>query len=906
MKCLKDCSPPNYNVYNRPRKGCKGGGGIAVIVRNFDQSPSVRFDLVHNDDYATMEAMVFKLVFTKDLFLQFIVVYRPPGFANFKNFVAEFKEICIDALLRNANLICLGDFNVHYNDRANLYTGMFDSMLNEVGLVQHVTSPTHTSGNTLDLVITYENNDIDVIGYLYYSAIVKSDHLAVCIQSKLDFCKGPMNQFKRKITFRKWNQIQNSGFQQKIDGLFLNDTYANVYDVDYLSTYYNTMLTNVLNVCLPLHCKYVSWANDRPWIDSELLVLKRGRRKLERLWQNSGDDIHYIDYKFAVDNYFAVEIQKKKIYFQGKLLSGDAKNLFNICKNLFYGKRVVKFPTCPTDSILATKFNHAFMKKIDDIKTQWSTESFLYSSSLIAQCPSVFKFRLIDVTDLRVVVRELGSKCCTLDPIPTWLVKSILPSLEGFLVQMINASLTTGVFPNNLKLASVSALLKKSNLDSENFGNYRPVSNLPFASKLLEKVVYNQLIDYLSFWKLLDKFQSGFRPHYGVETALLRMMNDILRLRDAGSTIIVILLDISAAFDTLEHSTLISLLEVSFGIQGIELEWFTNYLNNRRQYVKINNCNSSELNIKCGVPQGSLLGPVLFNLYMVPLFKIFTEMGITYHSYADDTQFYFVSENVVESVCLVETLLGRLSDWFQTCKLKLNAAKTQIMVVNNNKKDIYKFEVVESDISPASKVSNLGILIDDQLSLKIQIDDVCRKALYHLRLISKNSKFLTPESLKKSITAFVLSRLNYCCTLYFGLPDYLIQKLQYVQNSAARLISGTRMSDHISPVINGLGWLTMVNFVRYRILVVMYSCLCSEMPNYLTEILYVHSSIQTTRLSSKICLSVPLVRSKYGERAFSVCGPKLWNALPDTIKLTPTFALFKAKLRRHLLSIQDL
>ena len=216
------------------------------------------------------------------------------------------------------------------------------------------------------------------------------------------------------------------------------------------------------------------------------------------------------------------------------------------------------------------------------------------------------------------------------------------------------------------------------------------------------------------------------------------MMNDILRLRDAGSTIIVILLDISAAFDTLEHSTLISLLELSFGIQGIELEWFTNYLNNRRQYVKINNCNSSELNIKCGVPQGSLLGPVLFNLYMVPLFKIFTEMGITYHSYADDTQFYFVSENVVESVCLVETLLGRLSDWFQTCKLKLNAAKTQIMVVNNNKEDIYKFKVLGSDISPASKVSNLGILIDDQLSLKIQIDDVCRKALYHLRLISKN------------------------------------------------------------------------------------------------------------------------------------------------------------------------
>ena len=184
---------------------------------------------------------------------------------------------------------------------------------------------------------------------------------------------------------------------------------------------------------------------------------------------------------------------------------------------------------------------------------------------------------------------------------------------------MVNCSLQMGVFPVSFKTALVKPLLKKSNLDPNIFNNYRPVSNLPFLSKILEKLVFNQVNDFLIANNILEKYQSGFRMNHSTETALLKILNDIRCNLDNHKLTVLVLLDLTAAFDTVDHHILLNRLRNLVGLSGTVLNWFVSYLTDRHLFVSMDTCFSESHKLKCGVPQGSILGPMLFNLYMLPL-----------------------------------------------------------------------------------------------------------------------------------------------------------------------------------------------------------------------------------------------------------------------------------------------
>jgi len=230
-------------------------------------------------------------------------------------------------------------------------------------------------------------------------------------------------------------------------------------------------------------------------------------------------------------------------------------------------------------------------------------------------------------------------------------LKSASTNVLPFIVNLINSSLISGTVPNCLKQAIVRPLLKKPGLDTNELSNYRPVSNLPFIGKLLEKVVLSQIHNYLSQYDLYTKFQSAYRQYHSTETALLRVHNDILTSIDRKEEVILVLLDLSAALDTIDHSILLNRLETRYGIKGLALNWFKSYLEGRSQSVCVDNILSEPSELICGVPQGSVLGPVLFTLYSAPLEDIIKKHNLNLMIYADDTQLYITCESAMDANC---------------------------------------------------------------------------------------------------------------------------------------------------------------------------------------------------------------------------------------------------------------
>ncbi|TWW71159.1 putative RNA-directed DNA polymerase from transposon X-element [Takifugu flavidus] len=264
---------------------------------------------------------------------------------------------------------------------------------------------------------------------------------------------------------------------------------------------------------------------------------------------------------------------------------------------------------------------------------------------------------------------------------PNTPVEGVLPLIGSYILDQINGSLVSGYVPRSYKVAVIKPLLKKPSLDPDVLANYRPISNLPFISKVLEKVVVTQLLEHLQRNSLFEMCQSGFRANHSTETALLKVTNDLLIASDHGLVSMLVLLDLSAAFDTVDHSILLQRLEHVIGIKGTALDWFRSYLSNRYQFAHVHGVPSSYRRVSHGVPQGSVLGPILFTLYMLPLGNIIRQHGIHFHCYADDTQLYLsMKPEETEKLVKLQTCLKDIKYWMSSNFLLLNPGKTEVMV----------------------------------------------------------------------------------------------------------------------------------------------------------------------------------------------------------------------------------
>ncbi len=434
--------------------------------------------------------------------------------------------------------------------------------------------------------------------------------------------------------------------------------------------------------------------------------------------------------------------------------------------------------------------------------------------------------------------------------------------------------------------------------------NYRPISNLPFIGKIIEKVVFNQLNNYLNSNGYLDNFQSGFRVHHSTETALIKIINDIRFNSDSGKISVLVLLDLSAAFDTVDHNILLERLENWVGLSGMALKWFRSYLEGRGYYVSLGEHTSKWTSMTCGVPQGSILAPLLFSLYMLPLSQIMRKNQIAYHSYADDTQIYLaLSPNDYSPIDSLCQYIDEINSWMCQNFLQLNKEKTEVIAFGN-KDEVLKVNAYLDSRGQTTKnqVRNLGVILETDLSFSSHVKAVTKSAYYHLKNIARIRCFVSSQDLEKLVHAFITSRVDYCNGLLTGLPKKTIRQLQLIQNAAARILTRTRKSEHITPVLRSLHWLPVTFRIDFKVLLLFYKSLNGIGPKYMADMLTEYKPNRPLRSLGSSQLEIPRVHTKQGESAFSYYAARSWNQLPEEIKCAKTLATFKSGLKTHLFS----
>ena len=503
-------------------------------------------------------------------------------------------------------------------------------------------------------------------------------------------------------------------------------------------------------------------------------------------------------------------------------------------------------------------------------------------------------------------------KSCCLDPIPTNLLKDCLDILVPLITRMINQSFREGYVPLSFKLAAVTPLLKKANLIPEILKNFRPVSNLPYLSKVLERVATKQLIQYKEVNCLREPRQSAYREHHSTETAILRINHDLMMARDRKECTLMCLLDLSAAFDTVSHDVLLQRLKHRYGVRDRAHQWVESYLDQRRQFVMISGTRSREVSKRCDVPQGSVLGPNLYEDYMAPpVGEIFRRHGIQYMIYADDTQAYISTDvdHIDQAKKRLERCLREIRQWMAQNWLKLNDDKTEFIVFCNPlHQDIVESVTLtlgECEITQSDSVKSIGAHLDNGLNMGKQIISTCRSAWFHLYQIGQIRKYISDDQAKILVHSHVTSRLDNNNSLLLGLPKSEIKKLQRVQNAAARLVKGLKKRDHISPALRSLHWLPVEQRIIFKTVLMVYKSMHFDTgPQYLKELLKVYVPGRKLRSADELILVVPKCHySVTAKRPFGLCGQHEWNKLPKDIRDKKTVSSFKSALKTYLFKI---
>jgi len=884
---LAHCTPPNYTFLSFPRNVAKNvsctvtGGGTGFFIKEpFTQLPSVL------PNYSSFESssVTLKLPHSK---ISFFNIYRPPSSSQFSKpfsvFLDEFNSFLSVAATTPHEFLITGDFNLHVDNPADNQISQFLSVLSSFNLTQHVDFPTHIKNHTLDLVIS--SADSSLTPSLSTTHCSPSDHFPIL--TRLSVSPTPLPP-PTLHSFRRVHSIDTDSFVSDLQSspLITNPPTS----LGSLIELYNDTLSSLLDKHAPVITrlsKHTSKSN--PWFTSTLRVFRSTVRRAESIWKNTHSALDWSTFKHLRNRYHNLILTAKKKYYSNLISSStdNPRRLWQTVNYLLHRKSSSPLPSFSSATSLANSFASFFTDKVSKLHlslTSSSATTSPHSPSPSTSPPDFSTFQPASEAEISKILLGCPNKQSDSDPIPTCLLKQCASILVPTITNIVNLSLNSGEFHPALKQSVISPLLKKATLDKDQLSNYRPISNLSLLSKIIERVVKSRLTHHLSSNNLFNPNQSAYCKHHSTETALLYIHDYLINAIGSQKISCLCLLDLSAAFDTIDHSILITRLSSWFGIHGSVLNWFKSYLSSRSFRVKCDNHMSSPHTCSCGVPQGSVLGPLLFIMYTTPLSTLISSLSLNHHLYADDTQlfFSFYPSELDANITLLRNALQHISSWMTANLLTLNTSKTEFLLIGL-KQQLAKFQ--NCPIETTHSARNLGIIFDEHLTFSDQISSLSKSCYSHIRALRCIRPYLDFRTASTIATSIVHSKLDYCNSLYVNLPNSQINRLQQIQNSLARTVVKSPKFSHITPVIKSLHWLKIKERIEYKLLSLTYKVLTTSQPTYLSKLVTVQSP-RSTRSSSVVTISRPPTSSslKITNRSFQHTAPRLWNKLPHSFR----------------------
>ena len=778
--------------------------------------------------------------------------------------------------------------------------------MNATQLIDKPTRVTKSTCSLLDVLIVSNPNQVKTKGVL---ELTISDHYLV--HATLDLkVPTPAPRFISTRSFKRYKADQFSSDMEHIPWDIINLMES----VDEKLDAFNDLFLAGLDSHAPIKTVKLR-RKPNPAITPEIKELITKRNQLHTKARKTGSGMDWDAFVRLRREIKRSIRQAERDYFneQVTINKGSSGCIWKIIRRALPNTSTQCHQYTKDTSTLANEFNRFFVSvgenaanKSEQLAKSYGldTRSSLISTNVTYAETEQFDFQPVSCADVRKVIMAMPSnKAPGFDKVPLFVVKDCLAHILPAITNIINSSFANSLFPRAWKRGEVVPHLKDG--DHEVPNNNRPISLLPVLSKVVERIALCQFSNYLIKNNRLTSHQSGNRKFHSTETLSLLVSDHICKAMDKKQITAMVLIDLSKAFDSLCHLNLLNKL-TKLGTSNKARMWFQSYLTNRKQCTRIATSLSEPLTVTHGVPQGSILGPMLFGLYMNDLPGVIKSSNI--ESYVDDTKIYlsFSTNDVDSCLRLVAEDLRRLAEWCCANHLLVNPDKTKLLLFGTRQllsqlRDV-TVPFLGQELKPVASAKDLGIILDSNLNFNDHVTSLSSSLLSTLCQVNRVRHLFSREILNTILNSLVFSKLFYCSTVWSGTSKDNVHKLQLLQNFAARILTNTKKFDHISPILNELGWLTIEELLNLRDVIMIYKCINGLAPNYLSSKLYKRSDTHAYNTRLKEHFSLPLCRTSIAQRNFYYRALKSWNKLSVATRNSSSLAQFKRSARGEMRS----